>query len=77
MIETIERLGEGRLVSTTLWHRFAHHLVAIQWAPLGFPERARCYATFVASWTRVWWRRLRRELAGLPAELRAARRPAA
>ncbi len=43
-------------------------------------ERLGEGATFIASWTRVWWRRLRRELADLPAELRrvrAARRPAA
>ncbi len=72
--------GSGTRVILEYWTLFLQHLVAIKRAPLSFGERARCYATFIPSWTRVWRRQLRQELAGLPNELRrvrAARRAAA
>jgi hypothetical protein len=72
--------GSGDRIILEYWTLLVQHLVAIKRAPLGCREKALCYAEFGPCWMRVWRRRLRRELAGLPAELRrvrAARKAAA
>ena len=71
--------GSGNGVLLEYWMLFVQHLVSIKRAPLGFRERARCFAAFVPSWTRVWRRQLQEEFVGLPTELGrvwAARREA-
>jgi glycosyltransferase involved in cell wall biosynthesis len=68
-----QKPGSGTQVLLEYWTLFVQHLVAIRRAPVGFGERLRCYATLILGWTRVWRRRLWKELVGLPKELRRAR----